>query len=183
MVNTSRQLIEPIIIDVEASGFDPLSYPIEVGLALSSGERYSSLILPLEDWTHWDPDAERVHHIQRQFLLSHGKPIREVTRKLNQLLRGKTVYSDGWVVDKPWLDNLFYRAMVNMEFRVSALEMILTELQMECWHTVKDDIIKEINPDRHRASSDAWIVQQTYMRSAALTVGNNELKLATHSGP
>ena len=43
----------PLIIDVEASGFGPLSYPIEVGLALSAGEKYCSLILPAADWTHY----------------------------------------------------------------------------------------------------------------------------------
>lgn len=164
-----QQMLEPNIIDVEASGFDPMSYPIEVGLALASGERYSSLILPIDEWTHWDPDAEKLHHIQREKLFRHGKPIHIVARKLNELLRGQTVYTDGWVVDKPWLDNLFYQARVGMEFHVSALEMILSEPQMEQWHSVKNDFIKEAHPDRHRASSDAWIVQQTFKITALMT--------------
>jgi hypothetical protein len=35
------------------------------------------------------------------------------------------VYTDGWVVDKPWLTTLFYAAGVDMKFTVSSLEMIL----------------------------------------------------------
>ena len=39
------RIIRPDIIDIEASGFGPDSYPIEIGVALSSGEKYCSLIL------------------------------------------------------------------------------------------------------------------------------------------
>lgn len=166
MNNTARRGLEPVIIDVEASGFDPKGYPIEIGLALTSGERYSSLILPVEEWTHWDLNAEKIHHIKRDTLLSHGKPVREVSEKLNLILHGKTAYTDGWVVDKPWIDKLFFQAAMAMQFHVSPLEMILSEQQMEQWHTVKEALIKKVNPDRHRASSDAWIVQQTYIKTA-----------------
>ena len=42
----------PFIMDIEASGFGPDSYPIEVGLALGDGSRFCSLIVPAEHWTH-----------------------------------------------------------------------------------------------------------------------------------
>ena len=51
----------PAVLDVEASGFGRESYPIEVGYVLSGGQTYCSLIRPLPEWTHWDPQAERVH--------------------------------------------------------------------------------------------------------------------------
>ncbi len=44
----------PNIIDFEASGFGPHSYPIEIGVIRSNGDRYCSLILPADDWTFWD---------------------------------------------------------------------------------------------------------------------------------
>ena len=155
----------PIIIDVEASGFDPMSYPIEVGVALEDGTRYSTLIKPVDEWTHWDPTAEKLHHIQQENLLSNGKTVRGVALKLNELLHEKTVYSDGWVVDKPWLENLFYRAGVDRSFFISPLEMILSEKQMERWHGVKNTMIAQLNPERHRASCDAWIIQQTFVHT------------------
>jgi hypothetical protein len=41
-----HQVLIPDIIDVEASGSGPRSYPIEVGIATATGLRYSTLILP-----------------------------------------------------------------------------------------------------------------------------------------
>jgi len=40
--------------------------------------------------------------------------------KLNDLLKGNTVYSDGWVVDQPWITQLFDRAE-----RVSSFTSVL----------------------------------------------------------
>ncbi len=158
---------KPIIIDVEASGFGGMSYPIEVGLALDDDTQYCSLILPAPEWDHWDDGAEKVHRIARDILETYGKPIAEVTAHLNKLLEGKTLYTDAWVVDKPWLMTLFHRAQVDMKFSVSALEMILSEPQMERWHATKDQILAEGKKHRHRASFDARIIQETYQRTLA----------------
>lgn len=155
----------PIIIDIEASGFGGMSYPIEVGIALETDTKYCSLILPAPDWIHWDDEAEKVHRIARDILETYGKPLQEVAIQLNNLLEGKTLYTDGWVVDKPWLTTLFYKAGINMSFQVSPLEMILSEPQMERWHATKDEVIGEMTSRRHRASYDAWIIQQTYIRT------------------
>lgn len=157
----------PFIIDVEASGFAATSYPIEVGAALDDGEKYCALILPAADWTHWDEGAEKVHGITRETLRTHGKPIIEVALELNHLLRGKTLYTDGWVVDRPWLVTLFHAAQLSMAFHVSPLEIILSEPQMRIWHETKDKVIHETTAVRHRASADAWVIQETYKRSAA----------------
>jgi len=155
----------PIIIDIEASGFGGHSYPIEVGVALKGGAKFCALIQPELDWTHWDEDAERVHRVSRDLLETHGRPIGEIARELNKLLRGRTVFSDGWVVDKTWLDRLFHAAGVPREFHFSALEMILSEPQMEIWHPTKDDLLRELGQKRHRASFDAYVVQETYERT------------------
>ncbi len=158
---------KPIIIDVEASGFGGMSYPIEVGLALDDDSQYCSLILPAPEWDHWDDGAEKVHRIARDILETYGKPITEVAAQLNKLLEGKPLYTDAWVVDKPWLMRLFHRAQVDMKFSVSALEMILSEPQMERWHATKDRILSEAKKHRHRASFDARIIQETYQRTLA----------------
>lgn len=155
----------PIIIDVEASGFGGTSYPIEVGIALDDDTKYCSLILPDSEWDHWDDDAEKVHRIARDILETYGRPVQEVAAHLNQLLEGKTLYTDGWVVDKPWLTTLFHKAQMSMNFRVSPLEMILSERQMERWHDTKNRVLAEVKKRRHRASFDAWIIQETYKRT------------------
>ncbi len=158
----------PTIIDIEASGFGPDSYPIEIGVVLGNGKRYCSLITPKPDWTHWSDSAEQVHKIPRQLLFEHGKPAEQVSRELNQLLERKTIYSDGWVVDNPWLIHLFHSARIRQQFRFSSLEMILSEEQMQIWHTTKSDIENELQLQRHRASNDALIVQETFYRTRAL---------------
>lgn len=156
------QGIEPHIIDVEASGFGSHSYPIEVGVALDNSRKFCSLILPEQDWTHWDEEAERTHNVSLEVLKAHGKPVEEVAEQLNEILQGTTVYTDGWVVDKPWLTTLFHAAGRPMQFNVSPLEMILSENQMAIWHDTKDQVMSNINLTRHRASNDAWIIQETY---------------------
>ena len=161
------RLENPIIIDIEASGFGAMSYPIEVGVALDDDTKYCSLILPAPEWDHWDTDAEKIHRIARDILETYGKPLQEVAAGLNELLEGQTLYTDGWVVDKPWLTTLFHRAQMRMAFSVSPLEMILSERQMECWHYTKGRLLAELAKRRHRASFDAWIVQETYKRTLA----------------
>ncbi|WP_160062229.1 hypothetical protein [Psychromonas sp. L1A2] len=162
----------PNIIDIEASGFGGESYPIEVGLVLSNGERFCILILPAEGWVHWNKEAEKVHHISRETLKIHGKSVSEVACLLNDKLAGKTLYSDGWVVDKPWLTTLFYASGVEMKFTVSSLEMILSDAQMKIWHKTKDKIIIQSNIQRHRASNDAWVIQETYRQTHQLSKGS-----------
>lgn len=160
-----RKAGTPFIIDVEASGFGATSYPIEVGVALNGRDNFCSLILPAPDWTHWDKSAEKIHHIARDVLETYGQPLKTVARELNKLLTGKTVYSDGWVVDSTWIKTLFYTAGEAMDFWVSPLELILSEPQMCIWHDTKDEIIKEMDLTRHRASYDAWLIQETYKRT------------------
>ena len=155
----------PFIIDVEASGFGSTSYPIEVGVVLNNGRKFCSLILPAPDWTYWDEEAEKIHRVSRELLKTFGKPIHEVADHLNAMLDGLTLYSDGWVVDKPWLITLFHTAGRPMKFSVSPLEMLLSEKQMAVWHETKDKVAIEMNLTRHRASNDAWIIQETYKQT------------------
>lgn len=160
-----RKIRTPYIIDIEASGFGNESYPIEIGVALGDGLKYCSLILPPPEWTHWDQEAEKIHRIPRDILETYGSSIDEVSEKLNELLEGKTLFSDGWVVDLPWLIKLFHTAGKEMKFHVSPLEMILSEEQMEKWHETKDQLIEKMSLTRHRASYDAWIIQETFRQT------------------
>jgi len=164
-MNRESRTGKPAIIDVEASGFGSHSYPIEVGVVTGDDERYCSLIMPPAHWTHWDEEAQKVHRIERDELELHGRSAREVASQLNELLQGETVYSDGWVVDKPWISSLFHEAGIEMAFYVSSLELILSESQMDCWHHLRDEVVADSGLERHRASNDAWIVQETWWRS------------------
>lgn len=162
--------LRPNVIDFEASGFGEDGYPIEVGVVLANGDKYCALIKPASTWLFWDQQAEQVHGLSRELLCKHGKPIQVVARELNAFLAGRVVYSDGWVVDKPWLSRLSYDSGVEPSFYLSPLEMILKEAQMEIWSQIKREVIEHLALPRHRASSDALIVQETFARTRQLTL-------------
>ncbi len=165
MTNKVNSMQIPTIIDVEASGFGSHGYPIEVGVIRSDGARFCRLIKPFEHWHHWDKSAEALHGISREHLSEYGFDGHEVCVELNDFLANSTVYSDGWVVDHPWLIKLFAASGIDMTFSVRALEYVLNEYQMEHWMVVKNRIVARFNGKRHRASTDAEIIQQTFMQT------------------
>lgn len=158
----------PYIIDIEASGFGPESYPIEVGIVLGAEKRFCSLIKPVSGWDFWSEEAEAQHGITRETVETHGKDVAVVAKTLNELLYGKTVYSDGWVVDSPWIKRLFAAAKVSMQFRISSLEILLSEEQISLWDDAKEKVQQTLSIERHRASNDALIIQQTYLLTKEL---------------
>lgn len=155
----------PIILDIEASGFGSHSYPIEIGVILEDKSKYCSLIKPENNWVHWSEEAEKIHHINRNSLIKNGKSSLDVAKDLNEILNGKVIYSDGWVVDSSWLIRLFDAARLKMTFTLSSIEMILKEQQINRWDDMKNIVINELNLSRHRASNDAQIIQETFTRT------------------
>jgi hypothetical protein len=154
----------PIIIDVEASGFGQGSYPVEVGLALADGSRHCYLITPARQWRNWDAEAEKIHGISREMLLTHGRPIQDVAWRLNELLNRKTVYSDAWSFDMSWVGKLYDAANMRQTFRVADIAELLDEDQQARWSETKSAVAAELALHRHRASGDARILQETWRR-------------------
>ncbi len=154
----------PAVLDVEASGFGRNSYPIEVGFVLPDGHAYCTLVRPEAHWTHWDTQAEILHHIPRALILQRGLPATEVARQLNRQLAGQTVYSDGWANDYSWLGALFDCADMTPSFRLENLRALLNDAQADQWHVVKALVSSERGAQRHRASSDARLLQLTLQR-------------------
>jgi hypothetical protein len=154
----------PAILDIEASGFGRASYPIEVGFVLPDGSSFCRLIHPASHWTHWDSAAEAVHHIRRETLLAHGRPVPEVAQWLNDELHGLTLYSDGWAHDYPWLGALYEEAGLVPSFRLDNLRSMLSEREARDWYETKQAVSNELQLTRHRASADARLLQKTLLR-------------------
>ena len=154
----------PTVIDVEASGFGKGSYPIEVGLALPDGSRHCYLIAPARHWQHWDESAERIHGISRESLSTYGRSLQDVAWRLNELLRNKTAYSDAWSFDMSWLGKLYEAAGMQQTFRLADISDLIDEQQRAYWHAVKQRVADELGLRRHRASGDARILQETWLR-------------------
>jgi hypothetical protein len=167
----------PNVIDIEASGFGKYSYPIEIGLITSDGRRFCRLIKPLKNWTHWDETAAKLHGIEKSDLLQYGTEAKRVCLQLNAFLQNTTVYSDGWTVDDTWIRKLFNETGVSMSFKLSPLELILKESQMNIWNRVKQVMMSRRNDNRHRASNDAKIVQETYLKTnEIIKLGANQTR-------
>jgi hypothetical protein len=155
----------PIIIDFEASGFGKGSYPIEVGFSGRHGDGWCTLIRPEPEWTHWDQEAENLHNIPYEVLFERGHTVQYVTEQLNARLRGLTVYTDGWAQDYVWMATLFDAASKVPLFTVADLRDITNDAQQAHWHEAKVRVEKELAIARHRASSDARVLQMTWLRT------------------
>ena len=166
MLNTLPQHA-PVIIDVEASGFGRGSYPIEVGVALEDGRTRCFLIRPASGWSHWDAEAEAMHGISHELLISHGQTVEEVAEQLNELLLYKMVYSDAWGHDQSWLSLLFETAGLPRRFRVESLRCLLEESHLDFWETEKVKALRSLKNVRHRASNDALVLQRTLLGTLA----------------
>ena len=149
------------VLDIEASGFGRNSYPVEVGFVLPDGRSYCTLIRPAPAWTHWDPRAEDMHHITLDMARRHGRDAAEVAAVLNHELRGRTLYCDGWAHDYVWLSVLYDEAGTSPAFKLDNLRALLTDGQAARWAQIKAQVSAELKLERHRASSDARVLQRT----------------------
>lgn len=164
--------LPPTVLDIEASGFGADSYPIEVGVVRADGQRLCRLIKPMDDWTHWQSTAEDLHGISRELLQRKGLNACVVCEQLNDFIEGQVVYTDAWVQDSDWLSKLFFCAGIECGFRLSPLESIMTEDQYESWDATLAGVRSRHSEQRHRASADAFVIQQAYfaLRSDDLSI-------------
>ncbi|WP_049631906.1 hypothetical protein [Cellvibrio sp. pealriver] len=175
-----RRLPNPTIIDIEASGFGSRSYPIEIGVVKTNGDRYCALIEPPPEWDHWSESAQSIHGISRGLLESRGRKPHDICIELNQFLGEITAYSDAWTHDSPWLNRLFFAGRIQPSFHLSPIEMIASEAQLLLWDQTKKRLEKRLDIKRHRASGDAYLIQQTYLETRNLV--NTQPALAKLKG-
>ncbi|KGM41531.1 hypothetical protein JY96_19705 [Aquabacterium sp. NJ1] len=153
----------PAILDIEASGFGLGSYPIEVGFVQPCGQAWCSLVKPLDDWQHWDPNAAAVHNITREQLQQRGRSPLEIVEVLNERLHGMVVYTDAWAHDYTWLNRLYEVADRSPSFKLESLRSLLSDGDAARWHDVKRRVALASGLVRHRASADARLLQQTWL--------------------
>lgn len=156
------------IMDIEASGFGRGSYPVEVGVCLADGHCHCFLIHPEPEWDHWTEEGERTHGIPRELLLERGLPVREVALELNRLLQGKVLYSDAWGQDQSWLMKLYDAAGLWPNFKLESIRVLMDEEELARYHDSFNDAEETLMVTRHRASSDASLIQ----RALALVKGS-----------
>ena len=170
MTKQRESMFIPTIIDLEASGFGKGSYPIEVGFITANQDISCSLIKPAESWTSWNIEAEKVHGIKRELLNTKGISIYEIATWLNETFKGDVIYTDAWMNDMCWLGRLYDEAEISQTFKLESILKLLSDEERECWSQTHEIIINESNLKRHRASTDAKIIQETYLRLKSINI-------------
>jgi hypothetical protein len=156
----------PVILDIEASGFGAGSYPVEIGYVDVTGATWSAKIQPHADWLHWDDEAEKLHQQSRLDLMQYGQSAHEVAMHLNKQFAGQTVYTDGWYQDFVWLHSLYEAANLSPKFKLEDLRVTLSAEQKAAWHETKEAIRETYSLEQHRASTDAKVLQLTWLKTA-----------------
>jgi len=147
------------VIDLEASGLDPASYPIEVGI-VGREKEYQALIIPEKGWQFWSNESEVVHGIPRQELYDNGRPTVEVANELNALLAGATVYSDCRQWDGFWQQVLFGTVGIHQQFKLEDITDLLEGKRAKVYIAAYDDIRQSGEHRTHRALDDARVIYQ-----------------------
>jgi len=153
-------------VDVEASGLQTGSYPIEVGWSSPELESEGFLISPAPDWSlrDWSRAAELVHHISLEDCTTHGVAVQDAAVRLNGALAEKSLYSDAPDYDGHWLQRLYQAADMQPTFSLKLLPLetllrgTLSAQGHGDWWADLDDLSRHVAaryPRTHRAEADA----------------------------
>ena len=150
------------VIDFEASGLTKNSYPIEVGVTNGKFE-YQAIIRPYEHWTHWSEEAEAIHHISRDSLLSEGTRPNDIAIELNGLLVDQMVYCDSLHWDHFWCNVLFSDCGVTPSFKLVDIQELVSNSDsvLEAFLGHKSKLESSGRFALHRALDDARIIQES----------------------
>lgn len=168
-----------VFLDFEASSLGKKSYPIEVAWVFEDGTSDAFLIRPAPEWTDWDSEAEAVHHIPRQMLLTEGVVHHQVAQAMVERLTGHDLLASAPSWDGKWLSTLLRAAGLPRHslrlrdtddaHRECAEAILKPILRPEELHGTVGNLLAltEIrdagDPPAHRALADALEEQQRWL--------------------
>jgi len=172
-------------LDCEASSLSHKSYPIEIAWSDQQGNIESHLINTNEypeNYTDWDPEAEKIHGLSQEYLYEKGKSPLHVANCLNEALKNKTVYTDASDFDKFWCDRLFSACNLKREFNFGEMDKLLKQLLPDQFSYInyftgynqidelKQQARIECGLDAHRASNDVAYLIKLYNLAKAVSI-------------
>lgn len=141
----------PPILDFEASSLSDCSYPITVGLVVSSEIKHW-IVKPQPDWIDWSLASQSIHGIKRSYLMEHGLSASQVTEEMKMLLRNHPIiYSDNPHWESRWL-----RCLGTFDCEVRDIRELLTASLHASFPTYLDRQFAIHGLTRHRADHDAY---------------------------
>ena len=160
LVNCGNRVMDCLaVVDVEASGLSPLSYPIEVGI-YGNRVQYQKLIVPAKSWDHWSEKSEALHRLSREYLFHKGEHVTDVARELNSLLGAKRVYSDHADWDGFWIKRLFDAASIRQNFSVVDIRGLFTTDELSEYAIALKELNRSASRRAHRALDDARTIHK-----------------------
>jgi hypothetical protein len=171
-----------VFADIEASGLQFLSYPIEIGWAWAEKthvETRSILIKPTSEWlgwkTGWNEEAERLHGISQEQLLTDGLEPSEVCKILNREWQSAEIAFDTGPAahDARWLSILYRAASAEPSFGMAQLSSDLAILAYARMLRIPDATVLQLErlapSTTHRAAADAavWAWWRVVLRRIA----------------
>lgn len=160
-----------LFLDIEASGFD--GYPVEIGVArvrpdgsVGSDSRLLSHGPWIEMAELWDPEAEKVHKISRQELVSQGRSLEEVRTWLEAEAQDRMVFIDS-AYDARWLSWLYPRPIQAPRFSLAHVSIAFNGPGMDPVRRTRGWEAFQLGPVPHRAALDAERWARLYVDSLA----------------
>ncbi|SOB80738.1 hypothetical protein SAMN06297144_1212 [Sphingomonas guangdongensis] len=168
-----------VFLDFEASSLSDRSYPIEVAWAFQDGRSEAHVIRPAPEWTDWDPNAEAIHGMCREWLIRNGEAHDLVARRMVEILGGHELFASAPSWDGKWLSVLLRTAelprhALRLRDTDDALRETATELLRPVVAPARLDLevhalVSAANAGKpadpaHRALADAEAELQTWLR-------------------
>lgn len=164
------------VIDFEASGLGPTTYPIEVGVAVWPGPKerlsvWSRLIRPDPLWVRdmdWFELSQHVHGIAPRDLMVGETPL-EIMQELNRrLAHVGYAHCDGGKHDLHWLTTLRVAAGLRADFTLGSLRSAIPKAVDDDWIRMHDWMRQ--NPPPHRAGPDVENIVGGIAHACGLTM-------------
>lgn len=154
------------IIDIEASGLNFDSYPIEVAARVNGVTKYW-LIRPEPNWTYWCKTAESLHGITRSELTTSGLPSSQVASELNDFLSQTDglIYSDAVQWDSDWINTLYHAANGQQLFHILSLYDLLEPKQHLQFDNTKAKLASSGKYRQHRAGEDVELIYESLIKT------------------
>lgn len=142
-----------VFADVEASGLQYLSYPIEIGWAWIEGEHVAArsiLVKPTQEWlswkTGWNEEAEQLHGISLDQLLATGLEPSEACERLNREFKEAEIAFDTGPAahDARWLSILYKASSMEPSFPLAKLSSDLCVLGYARMARIPDGIVRQL---------------------------------------
>jgi len=152
------------IIDIEASGLDIESYPIEIAI-LIAGRVHSWLVKPETKWQYWYTAAEAIHGISRQQLIQQGLTATQVASEINALVKETNglLYSDAAQWDADWMNVLYLAVDSIQEFHIVPIQDLFSNDEEEIFKRKRSEIGNTNKYRLHRAGQDVQLIFEAMM--------------------